>query len=148
MKARTYRYATAKPLFAFGDGLSYTSFAYTHAQLSKTTIVAGESLNLNVHVENTGPVPGDEVAEVYLAAPDAKDAPLHSLVGFQRVHLAAHEGTDITLAIDPRKLSQVDAAGHRAVLPGHYLLSVAGHQPDSTAATLALDITGRSALPQ
>jgi beta-glucosidase len=148
MKARTYRYATAKPLFAFGDGLSYTSFAYTKANLSKPKIVAGESLDLKVHVENTGRVAGDEVVEVYLAALDAKDAPVHSLVGFQRVHLAAHEGADVSIAIDPRKLSQVDAAGHRAVLPGHYLLSVAGHQPDSTTATLALDITGRSALPQ
>jgi beta-glucosidase len=148
MKARTYRYSTAKPLFAFGDGLSYTTFAYTHAELSKSRIVAGESLDVNVHVENTGPVAGDEVVEVYLAAPDVKDAPLHSLVGFQRIHLPPHEGTDVSVAIDPRKLSQVDAAGHRAVLPGHYLLCIAGHQPDSTTPTLALDITGRSALPQ
>jgi beta-glucosidase len=148
MKGRTYRYSTAPPLFAFGEGLSFTSFAYSHGALSQTKMVAGESLSVSVHVENTGSLSGDEVVEVYLTPPADGNAPIRSLVGFTRLSLAAHEGRDVAIAIDPRSLSQVDALGHRAILPGHYTISVAGHQPDGNTLSLPLEITGRSAMPE
>jgi beta-glucosidase len=150
MNGRTYRYSTVTPLFAFGDGLSYSSFAYTHPQLSQTKLVAGDSLTLTVHVENTGSVEGDEVVEAYLTPPAGEGAlrPIRSLVGFTRVRLAAHEAKDVSLAIAPRSLSQVDLLGHRAVLPGHYVISVGGHQPDEKTRSLALEITGRSAMQE
>jgi hypothetical protein len=50
--------------------------------------------------------------------------------------------------IDPRSLSQVDALGHRAILPGHYMISVGSHQPESATQSLPLEITGRSAMPE
>jgi beta-glucosidase len=150
MKGRTYRYSTASPLFAFGDGLSYTTFAYHHAALSAVKIVAGDSLSLNVSVENTGALDGDEVVEVYLTPPANGPAPtpIRSLIGFTRVHLAAHETRDVAIAIDPRNLSMVDAIGHRAILPGQYLIAVCGHQPDANTPTLPLEITGRHAMPE
>jgi beta-glucosidase len=150
MKGRTYRYSTTPPLFAFGDGLSFTSFAYTNASLSQAKIVAGDPVSLNVHVENTGSLDGDEVVEVYLTNPQgaAAAAPIRSLVGFKRIHLAAHEGSDVSLEIAPRSLSQVDAAGHRAILPGRCLISVGGHQPGSATPALPLEITGRIAMPE
>jgi beta-glucosidase len=148
MKGRTYRYATATPLFAFGDGLSFTSFAYSHAELSQKKMVAGESLSVSVHVENTGSLDGDEVVEVYLAPPAGGNAPIRSLVGFTRIHLAAHQGRDVPVAIDPRNLSQVDALGRRAILPGQYTISVGGHQPNGNTLSLPLEITGRSAMPE
>jgi beta-glucosidase len=150
MKGRTYRYSTAKPLFAFGDGLSFTSFAYTQQSLSQKKIVAGEKLSVTVHVENTGTIDGDEVVEVYLTPPveSAAQAPIRSLIGFTRIHLAAHEGRDVIVPIDPRSLSQVDALGHRAILPGHYLISVGSHQPEASTQSLPLEITGRSAMPE
>ncbi len=74
--------------------------------------------------------------------------PARSLVAFTRVHLAAHEGRDLNLTIDPRQLSQVDAAGHRAILPGRYLISVGGQQPDGKMPSLLLKITGRSEMPE
>ncbi len=150
MKGRTYRYSTAPPLFAFGDGLSFTSFAYAHPALSQPKLVAGDPLNVNVHVENTGALDGDEVVEAYLTPPAAGAAsvPRRWLVGFTRIHLAAHEGRDVSLEIDARSFSQVDAAGHREIVPGHYLISVGGHQPDGETQTLPLEITGGSAMPE
>jgi len=150
MKGRTYRYSTAPPLFAFGDGLSYTTFAYHHAALSAAKIVAGDSLSLNVSVENAGALDGDEVVEVYLTPPANGPAPtpIRSLIAFTRVHLAAHETRDVAIEIDPRSLSMVDAIGHRAILPGQYLIAVCGHEPDATTPTLALEITGRHAMPE
>jgi beta-glucosidase len=150
MKGRTYRYSNVEPLFAFGDGLSFTTFSYSRPTLSQTKLVAGESLTLMVHVENTGLLDGDEVVEVYLTPPvgATPDAPIRSLVGFTRIHLAAHKGQDVSVVIDPRNLSQVDALGHRAIVPGNYQISVGGHQPDAKAHSLALQITGRSAMPE
>jgi beta-glucosidase len=150
MKGRTYRYSTSKPLFAFGEGLSFTDFAYTKAVLSPPRIFAGDSVRLKVHVENTGALDGDEVVEVYLthAPEDGASTPIRSLVAFTRVHLPAHEGRDVNLTINPRQLSQVDAAGHRAILPGRYLISVGGRQPDGGMASLSLEIEGRSDMPE
>jgi beta-glucosidase len=150
MKGRTYRYSTSKPLFAFGDGLSFTDFAYTKATLASSKIVAGDAVRLNVHVQNTGALDGDEVVEVYLtpAFENRASNPIRSLVAFTRIHLAAHKGLDVNLAIGPRQLSQVDAAGHRAIVPGRYLISVGGQQPDGKKSSLPLEIQGRSELPE
>jgi beta-glucosidase len=148
MQGRTYRYSTATPLFAFGDGLSFSKFTYSHASLNSPKIVAGESVTVNVNVENTSAVDGDEVVEVYLTSPAGAGVPIRSLVGFTRVHLAAHQGGDVGLIIDPRQLSQVDEAGHRSIRPGHYSLTVGGHQAGNEITSLPLEITGRSAVPE
>jgi beta-glucosidase len=150
MKGRTYRYSKFKPLFAFGDGLSFTRFVYTRAALAPSRIDAGKPVRLSVHVENAGPVDGDEVVEVYLtpASTATASTPLRSLVAFTRVHLAAHERRGLNLTIAPRQLSQVDAAGLRAILPGRYLISVGGQQPDGKMPSLLLKITGRSEMPE
>ena len=70
MANRTYRYFKGKPLYAFGDGLSYTTFAYYGLKLSAHEIKAGESLTVQVYVQNRGSVAGDEVAELYLTPPN------------------------------------------------------------------------------
>jgi beta-glucosidase len=148
MKNRTYRYSTATPLYRFGDGLSYTSFAYSKAALSATTVAAGEALSVKALVKNTGARDGDEVVEAYLTTPAIDLAPRLALVGFTRVHLAAGESREVTLTIHPRQLSEVDAAGKRAILPGQYAIHLGGHQPDSGDAGLGFQITGIKALPE
>ncbi|MCF5956525.1 fibronectin type III-like domain-contianing protein, partial [Xanthomonas perforans] len=96
-------------------GLSYTRFAYDAPQLSTTTLQAGSSLQVTTTVRNTGARAGDEVAQVYLQYPDRPQSPLRSLVGFQRVHLAAGEQRTLTFNLDARALSDVDRSGQRAV---------------------------------
>src|SRR5690606_7120657 len=66
MAGRTYRYMNEKPLFPFGYGLSYTTFAYGKPRLDKANVQAGESVRLTVPVSNTGDRDGEEVVQVYL----------------------------------------------------------------------------------
>lgn len=149
MQGRTYRYFTGAPLYPFGFGLSYTHFSYAEPTLSAATLKAGDALQATVTVRNDGKRDGDEVVQLYVDAPDQPLAPRHALVAFQRVHLAAGESRAIHFELAPRQLSSVDAAGHRAVVAGHYGLFFGGGQPDSSdGVTAALTITGNEALPR
>jgi beta-glucosidase len=148
MKSRTYRYMSETPLYGFGDGLSYTTFAYSGAKLSSGTLNAGDPLEVSVKVANTGKVAGDEVVEVYLVPPASDVAPKRELVGFARTHLAAGASKDVTVTIGPRQLSLVDAEGNRAIQPGEYRVFVGGRQPGTGDAGLKLEITGTKSLPE
>jgi len=148
MKGRTYRYFKGEPLYAFGDGLSYTTFAYETPTLSTATLKAGDPLDVSVRVRNTGSRSGDEVVQVYLAYPDATDAPRHALVGFQRVSLAKGEQRIVRFHLDPRALSLVSADGARAVREGRYALFASGHQPLADQKPVTFTVTGRAELPR
>ena len=135
MQGRTYRYFTGKPLYSFGYGLSYTTFAYLDLKLASSSLTAGDSLQVDADIENTGALAGDEVVELYVTQPKAYETPRHVLAGFTRVHLAAHATTHVSLTVDPRSLGQVDAKGNRIIIPGEYSISLGGAQPDDSAQT-------------
>ena len=151
MANRTYRYFKGKPLYHFGDGLSYTSFAYSNIRISNKKPHAGDPLTVEADVKNTGPVEGDEVTELYLAPPRTAVSPNLELAGFERLHLSAGESRHITFHLDQRILSQVDEAGVRAVGPGSYRVYMGGSQPGGDAAegVQAADfiVDGRQQLP-
>jgi beta-glucosidase len=149
MQGRTYRYFAGTPLYPFGYGLSYTTFAYADPKLSATHLKAGATLKLRAEVRNTGTRAGDEVVEVYLDGPRSPLAPRHALVGFRRVHLASGERHHVEFELPPRLLSAVDTAGVRAVEPGQYSVFVGGGQPgDAPGVTASFTITGRDVLPR
>lgn len=129
MQGRTYRYFTGTPLWPFGHGLSYTRFGYGDAAVSTPVLPAGQTLQLQVEVQNSGARDGDEVVQVYLEPPPDAVAPRHALVAFQRVHLKTAERRTLRFALDARALSVVGADGVRAVEPGRYALAVGGGQP-------------------
>ncbi len=133
MANRTYRYFKGKPLYAFGDGLSYTTFTYSGLKLSTKSLKAGDTLTVEADVSNTGSLPGDEVAELYLIPPQSTISPKLALAGFERFHLNPGETRHLTFTLDPRTLSQVDEKGTRAVTPGNYRLSLGSSQPDGDA---------------
>lgn len=135
MANRTYRYFKGKPLYAFGDGLSYSSFKYSHVKLSNKNLNADQTLIVNADVTNTSALAGDEVAELYLTAPQITVSPALALAGFERVHLEAGEKKHITFRLDSRTLSEVDADGNRSVHSGKYVVSLGGSQPNGDAAT-------------
>lgn len=156
MKGRTYRYFDGTPLWGFGHGLSYTSYAYGDAK-APATLTAGQPLTVTARVANTGERAGEEVAQAYLIAPDSlnrigawNDPVLrHSLVGFQRVALKPGQAKTVTFTLDPRLLSTVSLDGTRAVRPGSYRLFVGGGQPGSTPGQeIAFIITGTQELPK
>ncbi|HEY0162809.1 MAG TPA: glycoside hydrolase family 3 C-terminal domain-containing protein, partial [Edaphobacter sp.] len=148
MANRTYRYYKGQPLYGFGYGLSYTSFAYSNAKLSAGTLPAGETLTVDVDVKNTGKLAGEEVAQLYLTPPQNGLLPKYSLEGFQRVHLAAGETKHLQFTLAPRQLSYVDKEGVRAVRAGAYSIFVGGSQPvEARGAVATLSITGTKELP-
>ncbi len=101
MAGRTYRYFAGQPLYGFGYGLSYTTFAYSHLKLSPAKLKAGDPLTVEADVTNTGKRPGDEVVELYLRGPQAGGAPLRSLRSFDRVTLQPGETRHVLFTLDP-----------------------------------------------
>ena len=93
------------PLFAFGHGLSYTTFEYSGLKVEKA---ADGGLEVKVHIKNTGSADSDEVPQVYLGAPAEIPAgvqfPVRALVAFDRIHLGAGEAKTVTLHVELRQL--------------------------------------------
>ncbi len=150
MKNRTYRYFTGEPLYGFGHGLSYTTFEYSGMKLSNASLNAGDPLDVEVDVKNTGKRDGDEVAELYISFPKLPGTPLRALRGMTRVHLKAGEQQHVKLTLSPRDLSYVNDAGDRFVSTGDYLITVGGGQPGTGAphAESHLMIQGEQKLPE
>jgi beta-glucosidase len=147
MKSRTYRYFKGPVLYPFGHGLSYTAFSYATPALSSATLKAGAPVSVSVAVRNSGRRAGDEVVQLYLAKPGDQANPV--LAGFRRVHLKAGQRQRVTIALDARALSQVNAQGVRSVVPGSYTVHVGGGQPGfgkSGSARLVVD--GSVVLPK
>ena len=150
MARRTYRYFDGEPLFPFGHGLSYSTFAYSGLKLSSPALPAGEPLQVEAQVSNTSSRDGDEVAQLYLTFPKLPGAPLRALRGFARVHLRAGESRTVGFRLDDRDLSHVDASGARLVGAGRYGVCVGGGQPGTGAPSVAgeLEIRGERTLPR
>ena len=101
MKGRTYRYMTAEPLFAFGYGLSYTSFKIGNAQLNKTEIKKEESLTVTIPVTNTGKRNGTEIVQVYVKKLNDISGTIKTLRGFKRTELAAGKTVNAVIDLHP-----------------------------------------------
>ena len=108
-----------EPLFAFGHGLSYTTYGYSGLTASGKTV--------SFTVKNTGGRAGEEIAEVYAQLPTAAGENFRRLVGWQRVELAAGESKTLSVAIDPMYLSVWDTGADAwRLLGGEYEVSVGG----------------------
>ena len=106
---RTYMYAKAKPLYAFGFGLSYTSFAYSHLRVSTPVLKDGETATVSVEVRNTGARAGDEVVQMYVSHEGSGvERPMEELKGFVRVSLKAGEMKTVTLPLAAKALAYWD----------------------------------------
>ena len=135
MQNRTYRYYTGKPLYPFGFGLSYATFAYSEA--------AYESGAVTVTVENTGAMPAEETVQVYVKPQRSRFAPPNPcLCAFQRVSLAPGERKALRLPIAPTAFTAVNDEGERIREEGGFTLYVGGSQPDAVSAAL----TGKKTL--
>ncbi len=145
MRGRTYRYLADKPLYGFGFGLSYSSFAYDSLKVTQS-----DSVTVEADVKNAGRTAGDEVVELYLTQPKAFETPLRVLAGFKRVHLGPGESAHVSLTVDPRSLGQVDAKGNRVIVPGEYTVSLGGAQPQDAASvqTAKFEVASKAELPK
>ena len=150
MMNRTYRYFKDKPLFPFGYGLSYTKFAYSDLNLSAASVTAGQPVDADVTVTNTGKLAGDEVVQLYLKFPDVKGAPQVALRSFDRIHLEPGANQKVHFHLTPRELGMVTELGEPIVAQGDYSVSVGGGQPEVGSGTVSkkLHVEGMYALPE
>ena len=131
MENRTYKFFREQPLYPFGYGLSYTTFAYSDLNC-RDTIACGESLSLSVSVRNTGKTASDEVVELYLRDDEASvRVPVHKLVGCKRVFLQPGESRQVDFTIDAGQFCIIDEEGEFRYEAGSYTIYAGGSQPDS-----------------
>ncbi len=137
MKGRTYRFMEAEPLYPFGFGLSYTSFAYSDLKLSSADAKKNQPVEVEVMVTNTGKVAGEEVIQLYLSHVDSKiQAPLFSLNGIKRLKLAPGASEKIKFTITPQMYSIINEKGVATIQPGKVRVSVGGSLPGSRSQAL------------
>jgi len=125
---RGYEHNRVKPLFPFGYGLSYTTFAFSNLTVSPAAPKVGEPVTVAFDVANTGARAGAAVAQLYLGNPTASvPRPPKELKGFARVELTPGETRRVSLVLNPRAMSYWDAAGHAwKQEPGRFTVFV-GH---------------------
>jgi beta-glucosidase len=121
-----------EPLFAFGHGLSYTTFDYSGLKVERSP---EGGLDVTVNIKNTGRTESDEVPQVYLGAPGkippGVQFPVRALVAFDRIHLAAGESKAVKLHIAPRQLQYWSTTDEKWVRPnGAREVSVGGSSRD------------------
>ena len=121
MKNRTYRYFEGQPQYAFGYGLSYTTFAVGKGKLSKSSMKADGKVTLTVTVTNTGKREGTETIQVYVKALDDAGAPIKALKGFQKLSLAAGETAKAVVTLDGEAFEYYnESIDELSVKPGRY----------------------------
>ena len=110
MKNRTYRYFTGQPQYAFGYGLSYTTFNVGKAKLSRKSMKKNGKVTLTVPVTNTGKREGTETIQVYVKALDDAGAPIKALKGFQKLMLSPGETKNFSVTLDSEAFEYYDEA--------------------------------------
>lgn len=131
---RTYRYATKAPLYPFGFGLSYTTFAYESVTLENPRLlvdeVAGEGVIVTVGVRNTGEHWGEEVVQVYVHDKEASAVTPHrQLAGFARVALSPGESRRVEVGLHPSAFEVVGEDGSRTIERGDFEIIAGGACP-------------------
>lgn len=137
----TYLYFRGKPLYAFGYGLSYTTFAYSNLTVKQEN---GEVI-ATVNVQNTGALDGDEVVQLYMSLPDSlRVRPIHALKAFKRVHIQAGETVTVTLNFKIDDLA-VWCNGRKiyTVESGVYKMEI-GAASDDIRLTASVEIAGEA----
>ena len=124
MEGHTYRFFRGEPLYPFGYGLSYTTFAYGEAKVKGKKIV--------IPVTNTGDCDGDEVVQLYVRKPDDPAGPVKTLRGFRRVSIPAGKTVEVTIPLDKETFLWWDEKAQDMVpVHGNYELLYGGSSADA-----------------
>ena len=112
-KGFTYMYLKGKPQYAFGYGLSYTSFSYSDLEMSKDNAYPEETVKVSFKVKNTGKMDGEEVVQMYVHDVQSKVVrPIKELRGFDRIFLKSGEQKTITMDLPVSSLAFYDEDIH------------------------------------
>ena len=133
---------SAKPLFAFGHGLSYTHFAYSDLTFDRSEASASDTIQVSLTVANTGERAGDEVVQLYIADPVASvTRPVRALKGFKRIHLEPNRSQRLTFHLPLAHFAFYDRDMCYIVEPGKVRIMI-GAASDDIRLEGALTITG------
>ncbi len=139
-RMRGYVSADSTPLYPFGFGLSYASFAYGNVQVTPAKIAPGGAAEVSVDVTNTGTVAADEVVELYVhAVVSLPVRPVEELKDFRRLTLGPGEKRTVTFELTPDKLESYDLAMHRTVQPGDFDVLVGRSSADALKGSLRVE---------
>ncbi|MHA1684108.1 MAG: glycoside hydrolase family 3 C-terminal domain-containing protein [Promethearchaeota archaeon] len=135
-----------KPDFAFGYGLSYTTFRYSNLKLANPEIDGGGKINASVDVENTGRRAGEEIVQLYVSCKKSSvDRAVKDLKAFKRIALAPGEKKTTTLEVDASQLAYFDeGSGKWVVEPGEYEILVGPSSLANDLLSTKLNVTCRS----
>ncbi len=129
----TYLYSKAAPLYPFGYGLSYTTFAYSNLKTSASTLRPDGSVEVSVDVKNTGDRAGEEVVQLYVSHPDSSvSRPIKELKGFQRIAIAPGETRTVRMALRAEQLAYWDTAKKRFVVETEKIQIMVGRSSADT----------------
>ncbi|PRY65417.1 beta-glucosidase [Glaciihabitans tibetensis] len=138
---RWYDAQQIEPLFAFGHGLSYTSFEYEKVKVTPGKTSGAKEIRISFRLSNTGERAGTEIAQAYIELPDAAGQPSKRLVGWERVTLNPGERRTVTITLSPADLADLhllqywdDASDEWATAPGDYVVHVGGSVDTSESA--------------
>ncbi len=138
---RGYLFESARPLFPFGHGLSYTTFSYSAPAVEPPRIAPDGRATVSVEVTNTGSRAGDEVVQLYVRAEVSRATrPVMELKGFRRVSLKPGEKRTVTFELGPEQLSYHGPDLKRVVEPGRFRVMAGGSSEAVKSAVL--DVTG------
>ncbi|RXK83901.1 beta-glucosidase BglX [Filimonas effusa] len=115
------------PQYAFGYGLSYTTFGYSNLQFSKTSFSGNDSVKVSFVITNTGNVAGEEVTQCYIRDKVASIVrPLKELVGYQKLMLQPGESKTISFTLDKNKLAFYNSNLKLITEPGEFDVMIGG----------------------
>jgi beta-glucosidase len=119
------------PLYPFGHGLSYTTFAYSDLEISPDEVDTSAAVRISCTVTNSGPVAGDEVVQLYVHDREATvTRPAQELAGFKRVHLVPGERCRVTFTVQASQLGFYNREMRFVVEPGHVDVMVGSSSDD------------------
>ncbi|TFU93610.1 glycoside hydrolase family 3 protein [Barnesiella sp. WM24] len=138
MIGRTYRYMTEKPLYPFGHGLSYSTFAYSDPVVADSH-ETGATVPFSVTVTNESDRDGEEVVQLYMRREGDTAGPVKSLCAFRRVSVGAGNSVTVDFELEPERFATFDnESGLMKVVPGNYEIFYGGSSDCKSSVTLSL----------
>ena len=142
LDGRTYLYSKEKPLYAFGYGLSYTTFSYEGLSLNSLKMDGNGAVNVTIKVKNSGARDSDEVVQMYVQhLGSAVPRPQLELKGFKRVRIEAGAEQEVTLQLRARDLAYWDAASHAWLVEKEQVRVLAGGASDNLPVSFVVEVT-------
>ena len=139
MTGRTYRYFQGEPLFPFGYGLSYTTFAYGEMQVP-VSAKSDKTFKVSIPVTNQGTIDGDEIVQLYLRKQGDEEGPIKALRAYKRVHVPAGKTIQVELELTPKQMEWWDKeTNSMRTQTGTFDIMIGGNSNELTTQTIRIE---------